>query len=115
MSTHDGEELAAEGIALATAATQLLSLKLALDVIHILALTREFFDADDVHQYLKEHGLPNLAKSGAWGGLYRQAMSDDHKWIERVTDTALWRKSGRSSLHGKPIQLYRSRLFGEFE
>lgn len=114
MSTFEGEELADEGIARATDASPALSLKLALDVILHLALTREFFDADDVHEYLSDHDLPNLKNSGAWGGLYRQAMGEGREWIEPVTDTLRWRKSARPSLHGKPTQLYHSLVCGDF-
>ncbi|MBI4923009.1 MAG: hypothetical protein HY834_14790 [Devosia nanyangense] len=108
-----GEELAAEGIARASEAQERvkpLSLEQALDIIFCLALTRDFFDADDVHEYLLAHGLPDLENPGAWGGLWRRAKG---KWIEPVTDSEQWRKSSRPSQHAKPLPLYRSLVVGD--
>lgn len=114
MSTFQGEELAAEGIARASDALAPLSLAKALDVILILALRRAFLDADDVHDYLRDNHLPDLENPGAWGGLWRLAKGKDRKWIEPVADSDRWRKSARPSQHAKPLQLYRSLVVGEF-
>lgn len=106
MTTFEGEQLAADGIALATAATPALSIEQAYDIIKWCAMHHEFFDADTVHERIEGLGLPDLSSPGAWGGLYRRAERDGV--ITRVHDSSRWRKSKRPQQHAKLLPLYKS-------